>query len=118
MDGCIGVFEVVKFHTKRHRANDACLLFDAAGRAITFEPLVAGQSQYSPSEDLWLLRGGVDAAWAHQPHWRHVPAALAANPEAVLAASGDGDVLWIFGPTPSAEAPPDPALSQHWRQCG
>lgn len=21
MDGCIGVFEVVKFHTKRHRAN-------------------------------------------------------------------------------------------------
>jgi YD repeat-containing protein len=115
MDGCIGVFEVVKFHTKRHRANDACLLFDAAGRAITFEPLVVGQSQYSPSEDLWLLRGGVDAAWAHQPHWRHVPAALAANPEAVLAASGDGDVLWIFGPTPSAEAPPDPALSQHWR---
>ena len=95
--------------------NDACLLFDAAGRAITFEPLVVGQSQYSPSEDLWLLRGGVDAAWAHQPHWRHVPAALAANPEAVLAASGDGDVLWIFGPTPSAEAPPDPALSQHWR---
>ncbi len=23
MDGCIGVFEVVKFHTKRHRANKA-----------------------------------------------------------------------------------------------
>ena len=34
--------------------DDACLLHDAAGRVITFEPLPAGQSIYSPSEDLWL----------------------------------------------------------------
>ena len=27
MDGCIGVFEVVKFHTKRHRAYHVSLFF-------------------------------------------------------------------------------------------
>jgi hypothetical protein len=29
MDGCIGVFEVVKFHTKRHRATELHHLLDS-----------------------------------------------------------------------------------------
>jgi YD repeat-containing protein len=38
---------------------DRTLLFDAAGRVITFEEgLAPGQSLRSASEDLWLMRGG------------------------------------------------------------
>lgn len=44
--------------------DESCLLFDAAGRVIRFEPLAVGQQHYSASEDLWLLRGGGDATWA------------------------------------------------------
>ncbi|OPH11470.1 hypothetical protein, partial [Azospirillum brasilense] len=39
--------------------SDRVVLFDASGRAITFEEaLLPGQALYSSSEDLWLLRGG------------------------------------------------------------
>ena len=91
--------------------DDACLLHDAAGRVITFEPLPAGQSIYSASEDLWLLRGGPQAAWAAQPRWAHVPAVVAVNPELVLAAGGDGEVLWVFAPAPASALAAAPA----WR---
>ena len=36
----------------------ACLLHDTQGRTITFEALAEGQSLYSASEDIWLLRTG------------------------------------------------------------
>ena len=36
----------------------ATLLHDSQGRTITFDALAAGESIYSPSEDIWLLRSG------------------------------------------------------------
>ncbi|MCS4292962.1 RHS repeat-associated protein [Comamonas sp. BIGb0152] len=36
----------------------ATLLHDSQGRTITFDALSAGESIYSPSEDIWLLRSG------------------------------------------------------------
>ena len=91
--------------------DDACLLHDAAGRVITFDALPAGAQHYSASEDLWLLRGGPQAAWAAQPRWAHVPAVVAVNPELVLAAGGDGEVLWVFAPAPASALAAAPA----WR---
>ncbi|MCX2910780.1 hypothetical protein ORI90_10025, partial [Bifidobacterium longum] len=70
---------------------------------------------HSASEDLWLLRGGSTepdggtAPWAANPRWSHVEAALACNPEAILAFSGDGDTLWGFGP------PPGESVDGPWR---
>ena len=89
---------------------DALLLFDASGRVITFEePLNPGQQQYSPSEDLWLLRGSADAAplWSGQPRFAHISAELAQDPNAIIAASGSAGILWLFSP--------DPERSAHWR---
>lgn len=68
----------------------ACRLLDAAGRVITFEPLAPGDSLYSPSEDIWLVRGGPDARWHGEWRWRHIPSTLAINPECVMATSSHG----------------------------
>lgn len=47
MDGCIGVFEVVKFHTKRHRA----WLFT--------DTLWPAQSNYFALRTVWIQYSGV-----------------------------------------------------------
>ncbi|BFO56442.1 RHS repeat-associated core domain-containing protein [Acidovorax sacchari] len=98
--------------------SDRAVLFDASGRAITFdEALQPGQALYSSSEDLWLLRGGGIAAdtpattasipeaststvpsstpaellpWTQQPRWSHVPAVLRADPGCVISVPGAG----------------------------
>ncbi|ADX47572.1 RHS repeat-associated core domain protein [Paracidovorax avenae ATCC 19860] len=95
--------------------SDRVVLFDASGRAITFdEALQPGQALYSSSEDLWLLRGGGMAGstapsstpaellpWAQQPRWSHVPAVLRADPGCVISvpgAGGAGAPAWVFLP--------------------
>ncbi|AVS66238.1 sugar-binding protein [Paracidovorax avenae] len=98
--------------------SDRVVLFDASGRAITFEEaLQPGQALYSSSEDLWLLRGGGMAnapsgstafatdpnspstrtstpaellPWAQQPRWSHVPTVLRADPGCVISVPGAG----------------------------
>ncbi|AVT07096.1 RHS repeat-associated core domain-containing protein [Paracidovorax avenae] len=98
--------------------DERTVLFDASGRAITFdEALQPGQALYSSSEDLWLLRGGGVAdvhpgatasttdpnpsstrtsipaellPWSQQPRWSHVPAVLRADPCCVIAVPGAG----------------------------
>ncbi len=105
------------------------VLFDASGRAITFdEVLEPGQTLYSSSENLWLMRGGgmvvpdtsFAAAiptelqpWAQQPRWSHIPAVLRANPDCVIAAPGSagaGATAWVFLPAQAA-APATPGGS-------
>ncbi|WP_225977177.1 RHS repeat-associated core domain-containing protein [Paracidovorax avenae] len=108
---------------------ERAVLFDASGRAITFdEVLEPGQALYSSSENLWLMRGGgmvvADTSsapaiptelqpWAQQPRWSHVPAVLRANPDCVIAAPGSagaGATAWVFLPAQAA-APATPAGS-------
>ncbi len=112
--------------------DERVVLFDASGRAITFdEALEPGQALYSSSEDLWLLRGGGLAAmpvavakvsnadaststipaellpWSQQPRWSHVPAVLRADPNCVIAAPGATGAgvtatAWVFLPARAA----------------
>ncbi|WP_082360354.1 RHS repeat-associated core domain-containing protein [Paracidovorax avenae] len=108
---------------------ERAVLFDATGRAITFdEALEPGQALYSSSENLWLMRGGgmvvADTStapalptellpWAQQPRWSHFPAVLRANPGCVIAAPGSagaGATAWVFLPAQTA-APGTPAGS-------
>lgn len=86
--------------------DDACVLFTTMGRAITFDPLPEGGSIYSPSEDIWLLRGGAGAAWAAQPRLRHVAEAFRDDPHCILATDGQARTWWVLAPAPvSGEAP-------------
>ena len=66
MDGCIGVFEVVKFHTKRHRAEKVRLTFDIeteAGFHLTETPLSRDQDvQVLNAEWMQISATVVDSA--------------------------------------------------------
>ena len=80
---------------------DTLLLFDDSGRVITFdETLNPGQQQYSPSENIWLLRGAKDTEvpWASQPRSARIGAELVQDPNVIIAASGSAGILWLFRP--------------------
>ena len=107
---------------------DTILLHDAAGRTITFEETLAPrQDQYSPSEDLWLLRGGKDDEgylpnWSRHPRFAHVSEELAGDVNCIIATNGRAEVVWVFNPAPDKAPPPkkpakdNPAPSgQLWR---
>jgi len=86
---------------------DRVLLFDAAGRVITFQQfqLKPGEQRHSPSENIWLLRGGKDAqgyppAWSRQPHLAHLNPELAGDENAILVSSGAIGIWWVFTPAP------------------
>ncbi|WCM94304.1 DUF6531 domain-containing protein [Acidovorax sp. NCPPB 2350] len=111
-------------------AGERTVLFDASGRAITFEePLEPGGALYSASENLWLLRGGSgnvpqeeptgrsSAAasgtlapelrpWTLQPRWAHLPTRLRADPACVIATPGTGAYAsaWVFLPAANKTA--------------
>ncbi|WP_068638332.1 phospholipase A2 [Thauera butanivorans] len=88
--------------------DDTVLLHDTQGRIITFEALAPGEHLYSPSEDLWLLRGaGPGAATAqpaalpdwHEGRFGYIAPALAGNAYLIFASNGTGDIVWVFGPS-------------------
>jgi RHS repeat-associated protein len=85
------------------------LLFDAAGRVITFyQSLEPGGQCYSTSEDLWLLRGGKDGhgyppGWSRQQRFAHVNAELAGDEHSIFISSGTTGALWVFTPAPVTE---------------
>ncbi|MFC4158754.1 RHS repeat-associated core domain-containing protein [Chitinimonas lacunae] len=73
---------------------DATLFHDSQGRTLRFDALRPGEALYSPSEGLWLLRGGEEADWG--PRWSHLPVALRVNPDCFVI--GDADLNgWAFG---------------------
>lgn len=94
--------------TLRIEASDeACRVITAMGRVIAFDALPEGGSVYSPSEDLWLLRGAGGpggAAWAREPRFARVPAALAADPGCIVVANGQALSFWVLRAEPRAAA--------------
>ncbi len=57
--GALGYGWGVPFELRLSVHTSATLLHDSRGRTITFDGLAAGESIYSPSEDIWLLRTGM-----------------------------------------------------------
>jgi RHS repeat-associated protein len=80
------------------------LLFDAAGRTITFpEPLPPGGILHSPTEGIWLLRGGEGAPvpWrTENPAFGHVPPEWAADPDCVIVTDSNKSLLQRFTQPP------------------
>lgn len=85
----------------------ATVMVDPQGRRITFDALVPGESLFSPSESLWIRRGGpVPSEGAPQPkawegRWIGVPEAVQRDPNAivVMAVSGNDAFVFLAGPT-------------------
>ncbi|WP_133255126.1 DUF6531 domain-containing protein, partial [Parazoarcus communis] len=74
-------------------SDTATVLIDAQGRRITFGPLAPGEARFSPSEALWIRRGGpvVPQAEALAPwtgRWAFIPEALQHQPEAIFVVRG------------------------------
>lgn len=67
MDGCIGVFEVVKFHTKRHRATKSWTTIDTENFAVV---VTTNLAQMQISVDILLPQtvGQSFTELSHTPH--------------------------------------------------
>jgi RHS repeat-associated protein len=115
-------------------AADSTVLFDPEGRRIHFPALAPGQALFSPTESLWIRRGGPVIPQAHPPsslsqpqdghdnvlapwtgRWAAVPEAMQHNPR-VLFVRGQGGCL-VFCPANPLSAstlhPKDPQV-QAW----
>ncbi len=57
--GVLGYGWGVPFEMRLAVHSGATMLHDSQGRTITFDALRSGESIYSPSEDIWLLRTGM-----------------------------------------------------------
>lgn len=85
----------------------ATVMVDPQGRRITFDALAPGESLFSPSESLWIRRGGpVPGEGAPPPkawdgRWIGVPEAVQRNPHAIVAMSASDHDAHVFlaGPT-------------------
>lgn len=84
------------FEMRIELRSDACLLFVAMGRVITFEALPEGAMLYSPSEDIWLLRGGSKPHWIEEARFQGVPPALSGDSGCILVGSGKGRTLGVL----------------------
>lgn len=84
--------------------DDACRVLGTMGRVITFEALGEGASVYSPSEDLWLLRGGrgAPAAWTRELRFARLAPELGSDPACIVATNGQAQTFWVLGPAPDA----------------
>lgn len=85
----------------------ATVMVDSQGRRITFDALAPGESLFSPSESLWIRRGGpVSGEGAPPPkawdgRWIGVPEAVQRDPNAIVAMAVSGNDAFVFlaGPT-------------------
>ncbi|WP_240549183.1 RHS repeat-associated core domain-containing protein [Billgrantia antri] len=97
--------------------DDACVIHDAQGRDITFGALAPGQSRYSPTEQLWLRRGGEPAEDGRDElgkdgesvRWQALPEALRHDPQTIVL-SDAGGLYYVFAPM--QEASPTWRLAQ------
>ena len=75
---------------------DGCLVHDLQGRTVAFDALAPGQSRYSASEDLWLLRSpawaGPEGGSAQATRWAHLPRDLVQRPHLIFMGDRTADV--------------------------
>ncbi|EWH03169.1 hypothetical protein Q427_04775 [Halomonas sp. BC04] len=86
--------------------DDACVIHDAQGRDITFGPLAPGQVRYSPTEQLWLRRGGEPGEGGEgsergnsgdSDRWQALPEALCHDSQSVAMTDASGH-YYVFAP--------------------
>lgn len=85
----------------------ATVMVDSQGRRITFDALAPSESLFSPSESLWIRRGGplqeegVPPTKAWDGRWIGVPEAVQRDPNAIVAMAVSGNDAFVFlaGPT-------------------
>ena len=79
--------------------DDACIIHDAQGRQITFGPLDPGQARFSPTEQLWIRRGGTvvsqDHAVDNDPRWQALDETLRDDPERIVLSDTSG-LYYVF----------------------
>ncbi|WP_371827757.1 RNase A-like domain-containing protein [Vreelandella zhanjiangensis] len=78
--------------------DDACIVHDAQGRAITFGPLGPGQARFSPTEQLWIRRGGSSAkdnALSDDLRWQALDETLRDDPARIVL-SDTGGLYYVF----------------------
>ncbi|WP_318153446.1 RHS repeat-associated core domain-containing protein [Halomonas sp. ML-15] len=79
--------------------DDACVIHDAQGRDITFGPLAAGQVRYSPTEQLWIRRGGEATHSDHEEaRWQALEETLRHDPARIVLSDASG-LYYVFAPT-------------------
>ncbi len=82
---------------------NACIVHDAQGREITFGELASGQARFSPTEQLWIRRGGPDSQEAEaDPRWQVLDETLRQDPQRIVL-SDASLVYYVF------EQPADPS---------
>ncbi|WP_240455719.1 RHS repeat-associated core domain-containing protein [Halomonas faecis] len=78
--------------------DDACIVHDAQGRQITFGALAPGQTRFSPTEQLWIRRGGSasvsaaeqDNAPRDDSRWQALDETLRNDPERIVLSDASG----------------------------
>ncbi|MGP8296256.1 RHS repeat-associated core domain-containing protein [Halomonas sp. AOP7-B1-5] len=78
--------------------DDACVIHDAQGRQITFGSLEPGQARFSPTEQLWIRRGGSSAkdnALSDDPRWQALDETLRDDPARIVL-SDTGGLYYVF----------------------
>ncbi|MFH7827075.1 RHS element core protein [Kluyvera chengduensis] len=96
------------FDIRLQICDDELILNDNSGRSIHFNPLFPGESAFSHSESLWLVRGGVPALHDSNPlHtlWQALPENIRTSPHVYLATNSVQGPWWILGWSERAPAP-------------
>ena len=88
--------------------DDACIVHDAQGRQITFGALAPGQARFSPTEQLWIRRGGASTAEeSNAPRWQALDETLRSDPERIVLSDASG-LYYVFA-SPTSAHPADAA---------
>ncbi|MCU6176989.1 RHS element core protein [Citrobacter cronae] len=111
--GILGPGWKAPFDIRLQIRDDELILNDNGGRSIHFNPLFPGESAFSRSESLWLVRGGVPALHDSNPlHilWQSLPEDIRTSPHVYLATNSVQGPWWILGwsertPTPEEALP-------------
>ncbi|MPM08576.1 Protein RhsD [bioreactor metagenome] len=95
--------EMSMYQTPEH-----LMLADGKGRTIVFDALAPGETAFSPSEGIWLVRGGQDqlSSWSDPAQrldtaWQALDVQLRRRTDYIFLANNTLGPWWIFAPSPA-----------------